>query len=65
MESGVTGETGTFAVSRVPVEYRVDFEPAPILHHEMEAGNAVERAKTCALATNFHVQVMFKFEETF
>jgi len=57
MAIGPIGETGICAVSRALVEPRVDLELVPILHHNMEAVNAVERAKTCALAMKTHVQV--------
>ena len=46
MAIGLIGETGNNAVSRVPVEPRVDLELVPIPRHDMEAVNAVERVKT-------------------
>ena len=44
-------------MSRALVEPRVDLELVPIPRHEMEAVNAVERAKTCSLAMKLHAQV--------
>lgn len=62
MAIGPIGGTGTYVVSRVLVEPRVDPELVPIPRHEMEAVNAVERAKTYALAMTIHAQVKkFKF----
>jgi len=57
MAIGLIGETGNNAVSRALVEHRVDLELVPILHHNMEDVNAVERAKTYALAMKIHAQV--------
>ena len=62
MEIGPIGRTGSYAVSRVQVEHRVDHELAPIPRNDTEAGTAVETAMTCALAMMNHVQVnKFKF----
>ena len=58
MESGVIGGTGTFAVPRVLVEHRADLELVPILPRKMEASTVLGRAKKCAPAITFHVQVM-------
>jgi len=57
MAIGPIGETGNYVVSLAPVEPRVDLERVPILHHNMEVVNAVERAKTYALAMKTHAQV--------
>ena len=57
MAIGRIGETGIYVVSRALVEPRVDLELVPIPRHEMEAVNAVERAKTYSLAMKIHVQV--------
>ena len=57
MEIGPFGGTGSYAVSRVAVEHRVDHELAPIPRHDTEAGTALGTAMTCALAMTIHVQV--------
>jgi len=61
MAIGPTGETGIYVVSRALVEAKVDLELVPIPRHEMEAENAVERAKTYALAMKIHAQVNISF----
>jgi len=61
MAIGQIGKTGIFAVLRALVEHRVDLELVPIPRHEMEAVNAVERAKTYALAMKIHAQVNISF----
>ena len=61
MAIGRIGETGIHVVSHAPVEPRVDLELVPILHHEMEAVNAVGRAKTYSLAMKCHAQVNIFF----
>ena len=61
MAIGPTGKTGIYVVSRAQVEPRVDLDLVPIPHHEMEAVNAVERAKTYALAMKIHAQVKKSF----
>ena len=57
MAIGLIGKTGKNAVSLVPGEPRVDLELVPIPRHEMEAVNAVERAKMYSLAMKTHAQV--------
>ena len=57
MAIGLIGETGNNAVSRALVERRVDLDLVQIPHHDMEAENAVERAKTYVLAMKTHAQV--------
>ena len=57
MAIGRIGGTGIYVVSRALVEPRVDLELVPIPRHEMEAVNAVERAKTYSLAMKIHAQV--------
>ena len=57
MAIGPIGETGICVVSRAPEEPRVDLELVPILHHNMEAVNAVESAKTYAIAMKTLAQV--------
>ena len=49
--------TGIYVASHVLVEPRVDLELVPIPRHNMEAVNAVERAKTYNLAMKIHAQV--------
>jgi len=61
MEIGPIGKPGIYVVSRALVEPRVDLELVPILRHEMEAVDAVERAKTYALAMKIHAQVNIFF----
>lgn len=56
MESGLTGEIGSYAVSRALEERRVDFELAPILRRDLEAGTAVEKDRKSVLAMKIHVQ---------
>jgi len=57
MAIGLIGETGNNAVSRAPVEHRVDLELVPTPHHDMEGETAVERVTTYALAMKTHAQV--------